>query len=94
MPKAVWNNQVIAESPTTVMVEGNHYFPKDSIKEEFFRPSPTQTTCPWKGQAHYVTLEADGKQSVDAGWFYPQPKDAAQNIKDHYAFWRDVVVTD
>lgn len=94
MAKAVWNNQVIAESSHTVMVEGNHYFPKESVKEEFFTKSSTQSTCPWKGQASYVTLEMDGKQSVDAGWTYPQPKDAARNIKDHYAFWRDVVVTD
>ncbi|NJC22221.1 uncharacterized protein (DUF427 family) [Arthrobacter pigmenti] len=93
MAKAIWNNQVIAESEHTEMVEGNHYFPKDSVKTEFLRPSDTHTTCPWKGEASYYSLEVDGELNEDAAWTYPQPKDAAANITDHVAFWRGVTVT-
>lgn len=94
MAKAIWNNQVIAESDSTEMVEGNHYFPKESVKAEFLRPSDKHTTCPWKGEASYFSLEVDGQNNSDAAWTYPQPKDAAANIKDHVAFWRGVTVTD
>ncbi len=94
MPKAVWNNQVIAESDSTEMVEGNHYFPKGSVKDEFLRPSDMHTTCPWKGKASYYTLEVDGQSNPDAAWTYPEPKEAAANIRDHVAFWRGVTVTD
>lgn len=94
MAKAIWNNQVIAESDSTEMVEGNHYFPKESVKAEFLRPSDKHTTCPWKGEASYFSLEVDGQNNPDAAWTYPQPKDAAANIKDHVAFWRGVTVTD
>lgn len=94
MAKAVWNNQVIAESDHTEMVEGNHYFPKDSVKSEYLRPTDTHTTCPWKGEASYYSLEVDGQTNTDAVWTYPQPKDAAANITDHFAFWRGVTITD
>lgn len=90
--KAIWNNTVIAESDTTVVVEGNHYFPQDAIKSEFFADSSTHTTCPWKGLASYYSLSVDGKTNPDAAWYYPQPKDAASQIKDHVAFWKGVRV--
>ena len=91
--KAIWNNQVIAESDATVVVENNHYFPKDSVKAAFLKDSSTHTTCPWKGLASYYTLDVDGKQNNDAAWYYPAPKDAAANIKDHIAFWKGVQIT-
>lgn len=90
--KAIWNNTIIAESENTVVVEGNHYFPKDAIKTEFFTDSATHTTCPWKGLASYYSLSVDGKANPDAAWYYPQPKDAASQIKDHVAFWKGVRV--
>ena len=92
MAKAIWNNKVIAESNDTVVVEGNHYFPRDSVKAEYLRPSNTHTNCSWKGQASYHTLEVDGQQNPDAAWFYPDPKSAAQEIKDRFAFWKGVRV--
>lgn len=90
--KAIWNNTVIAESDRTVVVEGNHYFPKDAIKTAFFADSTTHTTCPWKGVASYYSLQVDGKANPDAAWYYPEPKDAASQIKDHVAFWKGVRV--
>lgn len=92
MAKAIWNNKVIAESNDTVVIEGNHYFPRGSVKQEYLRPSDTHTTCPWKGKASYHTLEVDGQQNPDAPWFYPDPKSAAQEIKDRLAFWKGVRV--
>ena len=92
MAKAIWNNKVIAESNDTVVIEGNHYFPRGSVKQEYLRPSDTHTTCPWKGKASYHTLEVDGQQNPDAAWFYPDPKSAAQEIKDRLAFWKGVRV--
>lgn len=94
MASATWNGVVVAQSDDTEMVEGNHYFPIDSVKSEYLRPSDKETVCPWKGTASYYTLEVDGQQNPDAAWFYPQPKDAAAEIKDHVAFWRGVIVTD
>ena len=91
--KAIWNGQVIAESNDTVVVEGNHYFPADSVKVEFLRPSSTHSTCPWKGLASYHSLEVDGKLNSDAAWFYPEPKDAAKQITGRIAFWKGVQVT-
>jgi len=91
--KAIWNNQVIAQSDDTVVVENNHYFPAGSVKADFLKPSDTHTTCPWKGLASYYTLDVDGKQNPDAAWYYPAPKDAAANIKDHIAFWKGVQIT-
>lgn len=90
--QAVWNGKVLAESDKTVVVEGNHYFPADAIKQEFFQPSATHTTCGWKGQASYYTIVVDGKENKDAAWYYPTPKDAANNIKGYIAFWKGVKV--
>ena len=92
--KAVWNNQVIAESDETIVVENNHYFPKESVKPQYLKPSDTHTTCPWKGLASYYTLEVDQQENRDAAWYYPEPKDAAKNIKDYVAFWKGVKVTE
>lgn len=94
MPTATWNHAVIAQSDVTEIVEGNHYFPLESVKSEYLQPSDTHTVCPWKGTASYFTLEVAGQRNADAAWFYPAPKDAAAKIKDHVAFWRGVTVTD
>jgi uncharacterized protein (DUF427 family) len=93
MAKATWNGTVIAESSKTEVVEGNHYFPADSIVADHFKPSDTHSVCPWKGTASYYTVTVDGKENKDAAWFYPAPKDAAKQIKDHVAFWKGVEVT-
>jgi uncharacterized protein (DUF427 family) len=90
--KAIWNNTVIAESEKTIQVEGNHYFPADTIKKEFFKPSDTHTTCPWKGVASYYTIEVNGETNKDAAWYYPEAKPAAREIQDHVAFWKGVKV--
>lgn len=90
--KAIWNGQVIAQSSDTVVVEGNHYFPLESVRPEFLRDSQTHTTCPWKGLASYYSLEVDGRLNKDAAWYYPEPKDAAKQIKGRVAFWKGVTV--
>jgi uncharacterized protein (DUF427 family) len=90
--KAIWNGETIAESDDTVVVEGNHYFPAGCLKGECLIPSNTTTYCPWKGIASYYTLQVDGKENKDAAWYYPEPKEAAQHIKDRVAFWRGVEV--
>ncbi|CAE6927778.1 NTP_transf_9 domain-containing protein [Pseudomonas marincola] len=92
--KAIWNDQVIAESNATVMVEGNHYFPPEALVRVYFQPSDHNTHCPWKGQAQYYTLQAVGKTAVNAAWYYPEPKEAAANIRGHVAFGSGVVVSD
>ena len=92
--KAIWNNQVIAESNNTIVVENNHYFPKESVKPEFLQQSSTHTTCPWKGKASYFTIEVDGQQNKDAAWYYPEPKAAAANITNYIAFWKGVKITE
>ena len=92
MPQAIWNGKVIAETERFETVEGNIYFPPQSVKREYFKPSETRTICPWKGTAHYYTVVVDGKENRDAAWYYPQPKPAAANIRDHVAFWRGVTV--
>lgn len=92
MPKATWNGVVLAESEDTVVVEGNHYFPIESVKEEHLRPSSHRTVCPWKGQAGYYDVVVDGEVNKDAAWYYPDPSPAARQIKDHVAFWRGVKV--
>lgn len=92
MAQAIWNGTVLAESDDTVVVEGNHYFPPASVKREYFEQSTTHTTCPWKGEASYYTVRVDGQENADAAWSYPQPKDAAAEIRDHVAFWRGVQV--
>ena len=91
--KAIWNEVVIAESDDTIVVENNHYFPADSVKKEFLKPSDKNTVCPWKGLASYYSLEVKGNLNKDAAWFYPAPKEAASNIKDYVAFWKGVIVT-
>lgn len=88
--KAIWNGQVIAESDDTVVVEGNHYFPADSIAREFFAPSATRSTCPWKGEASYYSVTVDGCENADAAWYYASPKPAAAEIENCVAFWRGV----
>jgi uncharacterized protein (DUF427 family) len=90
MRRAVWNGAVIAESDATVVVEGNHYFPPDSVNWEYLRTSDTVTACPWKGRAGYFTLVVDGRANRDAAWHYPRPTRAAQGIAGHVAFWRGV----
>ncbi|MEV0245605.1 DUF427 domain-containing protein [Nocardia sp. NPDC050712] len=94
MATATWNGVVIAQSDKTEIVEGNHYFPAESVHAAYLKSSETQTVCPWKGTAGYYTLEVDGETNEDAAWYYPTPKEAAAQIKDHVAFWRGVVVTD
>ena len=91
--KATWNGVVLAESNDTVVVEGNHYFPPGSINKEYFVESNHHTRCPWKGLASYYTLEADGERNENAAWYYPAPSEAAQQIKDHVAFWKGVEVS-
>jgi uncharacterized protein (DUF427 family) len=90
--KAIWKDQVIAESEDTVVVEGNHYFPPDSIDRSFFESSDTTTICPWKGTASYYHVSVGGEKNSDAAWTYPTPKPAAEEIRDRIAFWRGVVV--
>ena len=92
MPKAIWNGAVIADSDATVVVEGNHYFPRDSVNPAFLRDSATTSVCPWKGTAHYHSVVADGAMNADAAWYYPDPKPAAADIRDRIAFWKGVQV--
>ena len=89
--KALFNDQVIAESDQTEVVEGNHYFPPESVHKEYLKESDQHTTCPWKGKASYYTLEVDGKTAQDAAWYYPEPKEAASTIKDYVAFYTSKV---
>ena len=90
--KATWHGATLAESDATVTVEGNHYFPADSLNREYFRESETHTTCPWKGEASYYDIMVDQQVNKDAAWYYPEPQAAARNIKGHVAFWKDVVI--
>lgn len=92
MPKALWNGAILAESDRCEVVEGNQYFPPDSIKSEYFQESNTHTTCPWKGQASYYNIVVEGEVNKDAAWYYPNVKDAAKQIKGYVAFWRGVKV--
>src|SRR5271168_1415745 len=92
MAKASWGGKVIAESNATVEVEGNQYFPADAVKKEFLKPSAHTSECPWKGTAHYYSVEVGGMRNDNAAWYYPQPKPAAAEIKDHIAFWKGVRV--
>lgn len=94
MKKAVWNDQVIAQSDETIVVEGNHYFPPNSINQEYFQESDYHTTCPWKGKASYYDVVVDGKVNRNAAWYYPQPKEAAEKITGYVAFWNGVTVED
>jgi uncharacterized protein (DUF427 family) len=90
--RAVWNGTVLAESDDTVVVEGNHYFPADSLNREYFQPSDTHTSCPWKGKASYYSVVVDGQRNPDAAWYYPEPKPAARKIAGRVAFWHGVRV--
>ena len=92
--KAVWNGKVIARSNETIVVENNHYFPPDSVNSAFLRPSQTHTVCPWKGKASYYDIIVNGEINKDAAWYYPEPKAAAENIKDYIAFWKGVEITE
>ena len=92
MPKAIWNGQVIAQSDQTIKVEGNHYFPPESVDSAFLRASQAQTVCPWKGTASYYDVVVDDKVAPGAAWYYENPHAAASEIKDYVAFWRGVKV--
>jgi len=91
MVKVTLNGTVLAESDSTVVVEGNHYFPPDAVKKDLFTDSKTSTVCPWKGTASYYDATVDGKTVKDVAWYYPSPKDKAANIKDHLAFYKNKV---
>ncbi|MGA9768990.1 MAG: DUF427 domain-containing protein [Blastocatellia bacterium] len=90
--KATWHDAVIAESDSTIVIEGNHYFPPDAINREYFKASDTHTHCPWKGEASYYNVVVEDQVNKDAAWYYPEPKEAAGEIKDYIAFWKGVKV--
>ena len=92
MVEAVWNGAVIARSDDTVVVEGNHYFPREAVDAAVLKPSATTSVCGWKGTASYHSIEVDGKTNTDAAWYYPEPKSAAAEIADRIAFWKGVQV--
>ena len=92
--KAIWNNETLAESGETIIIEGNHYFPTDSIKREYFQDSDSHTTCPWKGDASYYHINVNGEVNNDGAWYYPEPKEAAKEIRNYVAFWKGVEVVD
>jgi uncharacterized protein (DUF427 family) len=92
MARATWNGVIIAESDDTLVVEGNHYFPPDAIKEEYFEPSSTHTVCGWKGTASYFDVVVDGQRNSDAAWFYEAPKPAAEQVRGRVAFWKGITV--
>lgn len=92
--KAIWNNTIIAESSNTKIVENNHYFPPEDIKQEFFKPSNSHTRCPWKGEASYYTIQVQDETNEDAAWYYPQASHAAKPIENYVAFWNGVKVTE
>lgn len=94
MVRATWHGMVIADSDHTALVEGNHYFPRSAVREEYLRPSDTHTTCPWKGIASYYDLAMDAEVNPDAVWYYPRPREAAEMIRDKLAFGGSVDVTD
>jgi uncharacterized protein (DUF427 family) len=92
--KAIWNDEVLAESDETIIVDGNHYFPADSVNSAYLSHSDTTSVCSWKGTSNYHNLVVDGQTNEDAAWYYSSPKDAAMNIKDHLAFWRGVEIVE
>lgn len=92
MARATWNGAVLAESDRFEEVEGNVYVPREAIRREYFSESSTHTVCPWKGTASYYSVTVDGETNADAAWYYPEPRDAAANIRDHVAFWKGVRV--
>ena len=93
MATATWNGTILASSDDTVVVEGNHYFPREAVRSDVLRPSSTTSVCPWKGTASYHSLEVGGQTNRDAAWYYAEPKDAAAQIRDRIAFWKGVEVT-
>ena len=94
MPKAIWNGQIIADSPHCEIIENNLYFPPEAIRREFFQPSDKHTVCGWKGTASYYSLEVDGRLNADAAWYYAEPKPQAANIRGYVAFWKGVEIED
>lgn len=92
--KAIWNGQVIAESNDIVTIEGNSYFPLESVNKEYLRDSETHSRCPWKGLASYYDLVVEGKTNPDAAWYYPSPSDLASSINDRVAFWKEVQISE
>lgn len=94
MVQATWNGAVIAQSDDTVVIEGNHYFPIKSVDPAVLKPSTKTTTCPWKGQAGYYTVEVDGAENRDAAWYYPDPLPKAREIEGRVAFWKGVKISD
>lgn len=90
--KAIWNGKTLAESDETIVIENNHYFPPSSLNKDYFKTSDHQSTCPWKGLASYYTVEVDGEKNQNAAWYYPEPKDAAKEIKGYVAFWKGVKI--
>ncbi|HZD41316.1 MAG TPA: DUF427 domain-containing protein [Terriglobales bacterium] len=92
--KAIWRDAILAESDQTIEVEGNHYFPPESVKRDHFRRSEKHTNCPWKGVASYYHVQVGDALNEDAAWYYPEPKEAAQRIRNYVAFWRCITVVD
>lgn len=90
--KAIWNDTILAESNEAIVIEGNHYFPPESINIEYFKDSVSHSTCPWKGEASYYNIEVDGKTNLDAAWYYSNPKDAAKSITNYVAFWKGIKI--
>jgi len=93
MPKATWNGAVLAESIETIEIEGNQYFPPDSVNRQFLEDSDMHSTCPWKGEASYYHVVVNNEKNPDAAWYYPHPKDAAAQIKNHIAFWKGIKIS-
>tara|TARA_R110002072_G_scaffold254475_1_gene413421 strand:+ start:243 stop:524 length:282 start_codon:yes stop_codon:yes gene_type:complete len=92
--KATWNGQVLAESDKTVIIENNHYFPADSVKMEYFKPSEYHTVCPWRGTASYDSIQVNGETNTDAAWHYPETKSGAKVIEGYFAFWKGVEISE
>ncbi len=92
MARAIWKETVLADSSDTIVVEGNRYFPQESVRSEYLRPSATHTVCPWKGTASYYDIEVNGERNTDAAWYYPAPKSGAEQVTGRIAFWKGVRV--
>lgn len=92
MVKAIWNDEVIAKSQNTIIIEGNHYFPPQDVRRDYLGASDYRSTCPWKGEAHYYDILINGEKNENAAWYYPQPKEKALQIKDYVAFWKGVAI--
>lgn len=90
--KAIWNDHIIAESDETIVIENNHYFPPESVNNDFLKASNTHTHCPWKGEASYYTIVVDGEENKDAAWYYPDISALAKSIEGYVAFWKGVQI--